>query len=267
MSTNTSHQSPILTVEKHVDNKAGVALIRLQRPKVLNALSHETIESLAMALLELDADSEIKCIILTGDEKAFAAGADLSELVEASSMDQLFHTRERMLRIIDQVKTPMIAAVSGYALGGGLELAMACDIIIAADNAQFGQPEIKVGTMPGAGGTQRLTKAIGKSKAMMMCLSGDMIDAQKAYEWNLVAKVVPRKSLLSETLNMACKISSHSAVSARLIKESINKSFETPLSQGLDFERRNYYLGFSSHDREEGMRAFLEKRKPEYRNK
>lgn len=254
-----------ILLAKNIQAFKHIAIVKLNRPKSLNALSHELIEELCLKLQDLDKDPETRVIIITGNEKAFAAGADLNELADSSAVELLFHQRAQHVKALNQMKTPTIAAVSGLALGGGLELAMTCDMILAADNARFGQPEIKVGTIPGAGGTQRLTQAIGKSKAMHLCLTGEMIDAQKAYEWNLISAIYPTKTLLHEALLLAKKIANHSPIASRLASEAIRKSFEMPLSEGMDFERRNFYLSFSSNDQKEGMRAFLEKRKPNYK--
>lgn len=241
-----------------------IALVRLNRPKVLNALSTDLMKEVVQAFMDLDDNPKVRVIILTGNEQAFAAGADIGQMVEASPIDQINDGRFRTWQMLSLIKKPIIAAVDGFALGGGCELAMSCDLIIASDKAKFGQPEIKIGTTPGAGGTQRLTRAIGKSKAMMMCLTGEMIDAQTAYEWNLVAKVVPQKTLMQEVYEIAKTISDRAPVAVKLCKESVNKAYEMGLSDAMDFERRNFYLTFSSLDQKEGMRAFLEKRKANY---
>jgi enoyl-CoA hydratase len=241
-----------------------VALVKLNRPKVLNALSTDLMKELVTALIDLDDNPDVRVIILTGNEKAFAAGADIAQMVEASPIDQINDNRFRAWQQLALVKKPIIAAVNGYALGGGCELAMHCDLIIAGDTANFGQPEIKIGTTPGAGGTQRLTRAIGKSKAMLMCLTGEMINARQAYDWGLVAQVVPAKALLQETYEIAKTISNRAPVAVKLCKESVNKAYEMSQADAIDFERRNFYLTFASADQKEGMRAFLEKRDPEY---
>lgn len=241
-----------------------LACIRLNRPKALNALSTELMQELLECLFALDDHPDVRVIVLTGNETAFAAGADIAQMAKASSVDQVIDQRFRSWAQLALIAKPIIAAVNGFALGGGNELAMSCDLIIASDSAQFGQPEIKIGTIPGAGGTQRLTKAIGKSKAMMMTLTGDMIDAKTAYDWNLVAKVVPSITLMQETYELAKTIANRAPVAVRLAKEAVNKSFETALKDGMDYERRNFYLTFSSSDQKEGMQAFLEKREPHY---
>jgi len=242
-----------------------IALVKLNRPKVLNALSTELMHELVDCFLALDKNPEVRVIILTGSDRAFAAGADISQMVTTSPIDQINDQRFRTWEMLRSITKPIIAAVNGFALGGGCELAMSCDFIIAGEDAKFSQPEIKIGTIPGAGGTQRLTRAIGKSKAMMMILTGDMIDAKSAYDWGLVAKVVPAPTLLQETFEIAKIISDKAPVAIKLAKEAVNKSFEMTLKDGMDFERRNYYLTFSSEDQKEGMKAFLEKRNPEYK--
>jgi enoyl-CoA hydratase len=216
-------------------------------------------------MTKLDMNPEVRVIILTGNDRAFAAGADIAQMVTATPVDQITDNRFRSWEMLKLITKPIIAAVDGFALGGGCELAMSCDFIIASTEAKFSQPEIKIGTIPGAGGTQRLTRAIGKSKAMMMVLTGDMIDAKTALDWGLVAKVVPTNTLLQETFEIAKTISERAPVAVRLAKEAVNKSFEMSLKDGMDFERRNFYLTFSSQDQKEGMKAFLEKRNPEYK--
>ena len=242
-----------------------IALVSLNRPKVLNALSTDLMRELIDCLFALDDNPQVRVIILTGNDRAFAAGADIAQMVEATPIDQINDNRFRSWQQLAQITKPIIAAVNGYALGGGCELAMHCDLIIAGDSARFGQPEIKIGTTPGAGGTQRLTRAIGKSKAMMLAMTGDMITAEQADDWGLVAKVVPSTTLLQETYEVAKNIANKAPVAIKLIKESVNKAYEMSLSDGVDFERRNFYLTFSSADQKEGMRAFLEKREPEYK--
>ena len=245
-------------------NNEHIALVRLNRPKVLNALSTDLMNELVECMMELDQNPSVRVIILTGNERAFAAGADIAQMVTASPIDQINDNRFRTWEMLRLITKPIIAAVNGFALGGGCELAMSCDLIIAGDDAKFSQPEIKIGTIPGAGGTQRLTRAIGKSKAMMMVLTGDMIDAETACDWGLVAKVVPAPALLQETFELAKTIADRAPVAVRLAKEAVNKSFEMTLKDGMDFERRNFYLTFSSLDQKEGMKAFMEKRSPNY---
>ncbi|MFA6238754.1 MAG: enoyl-CoA hydratase-related protein [Bacteriovorax sp.] len=253
-----------ILLEFPYNNHRHIALVRLNRPKVLNALSTDLMQELVDCMLMLDKNPEVRVIILTGSDRAFAAGADIAQMVTATPVDQINDQRFRTWEMLKLITKPIIAAVNGFALGGGCELAMSCDLIIAGDEAKFSQPEIKIGTIPGAGGTQRLTRAIGKSKAMMMVLTGDMIDAKTAYDWGLVAKIVPAETLLQETFEMAKCISDRAPVAVRLAKEAVNKSFEMTLKDGMDFERRNFYLTFSSTDQKEGMKAFMEKRNPKY---
>lgn len=242
-----------------------IACVQLNRPKVLNALSTDLMNELVDCMTSLDQNPDVRVIILTGNERAFAAGADIAQMEKASPIDQITDNRFRSWEMLKLITKPIIAAVDGFALGGGCELAMSCDFIIASADAKFSQPEIRIGTIPGAGGTQRLTRAIGKSKAMMMVLTGEMIDATTAYEWGLVAKIVPTHTLLQETFEIAKTITERAPVAVRLAKEAVNKSFEMSLKDGMDFERRNFYLTFSSQDQKEGMRAFLEKRNPDYK--
>lgn len=244
---------------------AHVALVRLNRPKVLNALSTELMKEVSLCMLDLDENPQVRVIILTGNDKAFAAGADIAQMVTATPIDQIKDNRFKWWSMISQVRKPIIAAVNGFALGGGCELAMSCDFIIAGDKAQFGQPEIKIGTIPGAGGTQRLTRALGKSKAMHLILTGDMFSAEEALRCGLVAKVVPAEVLMQETLEVAKQIAQKAPVAVMLAKEAVHKAHEMTLKDGLDFERRNFYLTFSSADQKEGMKAFLDKRSPEYK--
>lgn len=221
-------------------------------------------KELLEAMFALEDDKDTRVIILTGSDRAFAAGADIAQMVEATSIDMINDTRLKIWKQLALVSKPVIAAVNGFALGAGSELAMSCDFIVASDTAKFGQPEIKIGTIPGAGGTQRLTRAIGKSKAMMMVLTGDMMDAYEAEKAGLVAKVVPTEALMQETFEIAKVIANRAPVAVKLAKEAVNMAFETPLKDGMEYERRNFYLTFSSKDQKEGMKAFLEKREPKY---
>lgn len=244
-----------------------VAILTLNRPKALNALNDELMNELGQALLRLDADDDIGAIIITGSEKAFAAGADIAAMANWSHMDVFkseYITRnwETMLRI----RKPIIAAVSGYALGGGCELAMMCDFIIAADTAKFGQPEIKLGILPGAGGSQRLPRAVGKSKAMDMVLTGRMMDSAEAERSGLVSRVVPADKLMQEAIDVATAIASMSLPSVMMAKEAVNRAWESPLSEGLLFERRAFHSLFGTEDQKEGMKAFLEKRAPNFKH-
>jgi enoyl-CoA hydratase len=244
-----------------------VAIVRLNRPAVLNALNLETMNELVATLDELDRDPECRCIVLTGSDKAFAAGADIKEMAGASAVDMLYRDQFAMWDRIRKCKTPLIAAVSGFALGGGCELVMHCDIVIASETAKFGQPEINIGVMPGAGGTQRLTRAIGKVRAMEMVLTGRPISGEEAVAVGLANKVVPIEFYLEEAIKLAIEIASKPPVAVRLAKEAVLKSFDTTIEMGLEFERKNFYLLFASEDMKEGMAAFVEKRKPEWKGK
>ena len=247
--------------------EARIALIQLNRPKELNALNHELMQSLRDALRVIDADEQIQAVIITGNDQAFAAGADIKQMAEQSAVAMLALDQFSVWDDIKKIKKPIIAAVSGFALGGGCELAMLCDMIIASDTARFGQPEIKLGIIPGAGGTQRLTKAIGKAKAMELVLTGRFLTAEEAYHYGLVNKVVPVDRYLQEAIQLAKEISQMSAVAIKLAKESVNQAFETSLEQGILAERKNFYLTFASEDQKEGMQAFIEKRKPAYKGR
>lgn len=253
-----------ILVTKNYRDHAHVALIQLNRPKVLNALSTDLMKELVEALFMLEDDKDVRVIILTGNERAFAAGADIGQMADATSIDQINNTRIRSWKQLTLISKPIIAAVNGFALGAGSELAMSCDFIVAGDKAQFGQPEIKIGTIPGAGGTQRLTRAIGKSKAMLAVLTGDMMDAYAAERSGLVAKVVPAETLMQETFEIAKVIANRAPVAVKLAKEAVNMAFESSLKDGMEFERRNFFLTFSSKDQKEGMKAFMEKREPKY---
>lgn len=253
-----------ILVSKNYQNHKHIALVQLNRPKVLNALSTDLLKDVVDAFFALEDDQDVRVIILTGNERAFAAGADIAQMAEATAIDQLTNTRYRTLKQLPLISKPIIAAVNGFALGGGCELAMACDFIVAGDTARFGQPEIKIGTIPGGGGTQRLTHAIGKSKAMMAVLTGEMMDAYEAEKAGLVAKVVPAETLMQETFEIAKTISNRAPVAVKLAKEAVNMAFEGSLKDGMEFERRNFYLTFASKDQKEGMKAFMEKREPNY---
>jgi enoyl-CoA hydratase len=248
-----------------VETRARVGLITLNRPKALNALNDALMDELGHALLAFDADEGVGAIVLTGSERAFAAGADIAAMAGWSYMD-VYKTEylTRNWEHIRRVRKPVIAAVSGFALGGGCELAMMCDIVIAADTAKFGQPEVKLGVIPGAGGTQRLPRAVGKAKAMDLCLTGRMMDAAEAERAGLVSRVVPAASCLDEALAAAAQIGSLSLPSVMMLKEAVNRAYEAPLSEGLLFERRAFHSLFATEDQKEGMRAFLEKRAPSF---
>lgn len=251
-----------------VTTEGAVCIIKLNRPKALNALCEELTKELSEALAKLEADNKIGCVILTGSEKAFAAGADIKEMQNNEYLDIYKNDVFGLYaESVARFRKPIIAAVSGYALGGGCEVAMMCDFIIAADNAKFGQPEINLGVMPGIGGTQRLVKAIGKSKAMDMCLTGRMMDAEEAERSGLVSRVVPLDELMDTAMDAAKKIASQSQPIAMMTKETINTSFETTLSQGIHFERRLFQSMFTTDDQKEGMTAFVEKRAAHFKNK
>ncbi len=244
-----------------------VATVQLNRPAVLNALNLETMNELVATLESLDNDDTVRAIVLAGSEKAFAAGADIKEMASASAIDMLYRDQFTKWDRIRKIKKPLIAAVSGFALGGGCELMMHCDIIIASETARIGQPEINIGVMPGAGGTQRLTRAVGKGLAMEMVLTGKFITGEEAMVAGLVNKVVPVEFYLEEAQRLAKEIASRPPVAVRLAKEAILKSFDTTIEMGLEFERKNFYLLFASDDMKEGMAAFIEKRKPEWTGK
>lgn len=244
-----------------------IALIELNRPKELNALNPQLMQEVRDALQELDRNDKVRVIIITGNEKAFAAGADIKQMADKSAIDMLQLDQFSTWDQIRKTKKPIIAAVSGFALGGGCEFAMTCDMIIASETARFGQPEIKLGTIPGAGGTQRLTKALGKGKAMELILTGRFLSAEEAHSYGLVIKVVPVEFYLTEAITLAKEIAQMSPIAVQLAKEAVNRSFETLLDEGLMFERKNFYLTFASEDQKEGMKAFIEKRKPSFQGK
>ncbi len=250
-----------------VEIKNQVGVITLNRPKALNALCGALMDELETALDDFEANDEIGCIVVTGSGKAFAAGADIAEMKDMSFMDAYkvdFITRN--WECLARTRKPTIAAVAGFALGGGCEVALMCDMIIAADTAKFGQPEITLGILPGAGGTQRLARFIGKAKTMDMCLTGRMMDAEEAERAGLVARVVPAERLLDEALEAAAKIAAVSRPAAMMVKESVNRAYETTLAEGVRFERRLFHAAFATEDQKEGMAAFLEKRAAEWKN-
>ncbi|MGE0181882.1 MAG: enoyl-CoA hydratase [Parvularculaceae bacterium] len=257
---------PYQCILLETDGAAGV--ITLNRPDALNAFSNQLMDELTDALKKLEADDDVGCIVITGSEKAFAAGADIKEMANVTYMEafnEQFITRN--WEETTRVRKPVIAAVAGYALGGGCELAMMADFIIAADNAKFGQPEITIGAMPGAGGTQRLARFIGKSKAMDMCLTGRMMDVEEAERCGLVSRIVPKGELRAEAIKIAKQIAALSRPIVMLTKESVNRAFELPLTEGVRFERRLFHSIFGTEDQREGMAAFVEKRKPVFKNR
>jgi len=246
----------------------GVVVVTLDRPEVLNALDSQTMKELVEALERLDADESCRCVVITGaGERAFAAGADIKEMAEASPVTLTVANSFARWERIRRVRVPIIAAVRGFALGGGCELAMACDMIVAADDAVFGQPEIRIGVIPGAGGTQRLTRALGKAKAMELILTGRNLPAREAEAHGLVTRVVARERTVAEALDLASEIAALPPLAVRAAKEAINRAFELSLEAGLEFERRNFFLLFSSEDQKEGMRAFTEKRPPQWKGR
>lgn len=260
-------QSGIKYENIRIERYENVGVVVLNRPNALNALSSDLMKELLDALNTFESDQGIHCVILTGGEKIFSAGADIKEMSNIGSIDAL---KLANLDYFDRIQTmtkPIIAAISGYCLGGGLELAMACDILIAGEGTKLGQPEINLGIMPGAGGTQRLTRAIGKYKAMDLILSGRQISAGEAYDWGLLSRVVPDESVFAEAKRVALEIASKSPLATRVAKECVLKTFETSLSDGIEFERRNFYLLLGSEDKQEGMKAFSEKRKAVFKGK
>ena len=250
-----------------VEREPPVGIVLLNRPEALNALNDEVMGSLVDALVELDADDEIRCIVLGGSEKAFAAGADIGQMAEASAMDMYEARRIDRWDAIRRIRTPLVAAVSGFCLGGGNELAMACDLIVASETARFGQPETGLGIIPGAGGTQRLTRAIGKAKAMDVILSGRFLTAEEAERAGLVARVVAKEAWLEEAKAVARAIAEKGPIAQRLAKEAVNRAYESTLETGLDYERKALYLAFASEDAREGLTAFTEKRKPDFKGR
>jgi enoyl-CoA hydratase len=244
-----------------------IGIVQLNRPKVLNALNSETMIELVKAFEEFDKDQSVNVIILTGGPNVFAAGADLKEMAQATPVDLVLGRRFELWDRIREISKPIIAAVSGYCLGGGNELVMSCDIIIASETATFGQPEVNVGIMPGAGGTQRLTRAVGKYRSMEMILTGRSISAEEAFRIGLVNKIVPVERLMDEAKKIASEIASKPPISVRAAKEAIVRAQDTTLEVGLEFERRAFYLLFATEDGKEGMKAFLEKRKPVFKGK
>jgi len=252
----------LILVER--DEERRVALLRFNRPKQLNALNGAVMDALCSALEELDRDDAIRVLVVTGNDRAFAAGADIAEMAGASPIDMLRTNRIAQWDRVRRIGKPVIAAVAGWCLGGGCELAMALDLIVAAESARFGQPEINIGVIPGAGGTQRLTRAVGKSVAMEMVLTGEPIDAREAHRLGLVARVVPNELVVEDALALAAKIATKSPLALRVAKEAVNAAYEMSLTDALAHERRLFYLLFASEDQKEGMAAFLEKRDPNF---
>ncbi len=251
-----------------LDKREAIGIITLNRPQALNAFNGQLMDELTAAVRELEADEEIGCMIITGSEKAFAAGADIKEIADKNYADVFF---EDLITAnweeVTRARKPVIAAVAGYALGGGCELAMMCDIVIAAENARFGQPEITIGVIPGAGGTQRLTRAVGKAVAMDMILTGRQMDAREALAAGLVSRVVPTEDLMDEAIKIAERIAAFSRPAVMIAKEAVNRAFETTLAEGVRFERRVFHSLFAFEDQKEGMHAFIEKRRPQFHNR
>ncbi len=255
----------LILVER--DEERRVALLRFNRPKQLNSLNGQVMDELCSALEALDRDDAIRVVVVTGNDRAFAAGADIGEMANASPIDMLRTNRIAQWDRVRRIGKPVIAAVAGWCLGGGCELAMTLDVIVAAESARFGQPEINIGVIPGAGGTQRLTRAVGKSVAMEMILTGEPIDAREAHRLGLVARVVPDELLVEDALTLAAKIATKSPLALRLAKEAVNAAYEMSLTDALAHERRLFYLLFASDDQKEGMAAFLEKRDPDFKGR
>ncbi len=250
-----------------VETRGRVGLLTLNRPKAMNALNSQVLKDVAAALAAFDADPKIGAIVMTGSEKAFAAGADIKEMQPKQYADAYLEDFFSQWETVAQTRKPLIAAVAGYALGGGCELAMMCDFIIAAENAKFGQPEVTIGVMPGMGGSQRLTRSVGKAKAMDLVLTGRQMDAEEAERCGLVARVVPNSELIEEAVRAAEKIAGYSLPIVMMAKESVNRAFETPLAEGLRFERRLFHSMFALEDQKEGMSAFIEKRSANFKNR
>jgi enoyl-CoA hydratase len=255
--------SDVVLSEKH----GNVGLITINRPEALNAVNAAVMDGIITKTKAFDEDENIGCIVITGEGKAFIAGADIKEMQEKSYMDMFLADKQSQWESFANTRTPIIAAVNGFALGGGCELAMMCDMIFASDKAKFGQPEIKLGVTPGWGGSQRLTKAVGKAKAMDLILTGRMMDAEEAERSGLVARIIPADDLMAEAMKTATEIAGYSTPSVYIAKEQVNRAFETTLNEGLRFERRTFYSLFATQDQTEGMAAFSEKRKPDFKNK
>jgi len=250
-----------------VERDGAIAVVLLNRPEALNALSDELMDELVTRLGELDRDAEVRCIVLGGSERAFAAGADIGELAQSSAIDLYYQRRVERWDVIRSLWTPLVAAVSGYCLGGGCELAMSCDLIVASESAEFGQPETGLAIIPGAGGTQRLTRAVGKALAMDVILSGRRLSAREALAAGLVARVVAKEAWLEEAKRVARDIAAKGPVATRLAKEAVDRAYESTLQLGLEYERRALYLAFASDDAKEGLTAFTEKRRPDFKGR
>lgn len=250
-----------------VEKEGHIATITLNRPKALNALNSALMNELADALEAFDADDEVRCVVLTGNERAFAAGGDIKQMSGSTAADMVKRESPSPWKRVAKTRKPIVAAVGGYALGGGCELALACDMIVASETAEFGQPEINLGIIPGAGGTQRLTRAVGKAKAMELILTGRRVEAREAFEMGMVTKVVPPDSCLEEAKELAKTIAAKAPLAAQLAKDAVLKAYDGSLDAGLDYERRNFLVLFSTEDKEEGMAAFKEKRDPDFKGR
>ncbi|SFC72100.1 enoyl-CoA hydratase [Bacillus sp. OV322] len=244
-----------------------MGIVKLNRPNVLNALNTRMVSEVAQAFLEFEKNERIKVLLLTGNGRAFAAGADIAEMADKDSISLELLNQFKDWDHIISIKKPIVGAINGLALGGGFELALCCDVLFAAEDAKFGFPEVNLGVMPGAGGTQRLTKALGRAQALQWLWTGDLMSAQEAYSYGLLTKIMPRELLMEESLKFAEKIAEQPILSIRLIKESVIKAIDYPLQEGMQFERKNFYMLFSSEDQKEGMKAFIEKRKPSFKGK
>ncbi|OIK14928.1 enoyl-CoA hydratase-related protein [Bacillus sp. MUM 13] len=247
--------------------RGSLGIVKLNRPNVLNALNTRMVSEVAQTFLEFEKNERIKVIVLTGNGRAFAAGADIAEMADKDSISLELLNQFKDWDHIISIKKPIVGAINGLALGGGFELALCCDVLFAAEDAKFGFPEVNLGVMPGAGGTQRLTKALGRAQALQWLWTGDMMSAQEAYSYGLLTKIMPGELLMEESLKFAEKIAKQPILSIRLIKESVNKAIDYPLQEGMQFERKNFYMLFSSEDQKEGMKAFIEKRKPSFKGK
>ncbi|WP_090990252.1 enoyl-CoA hydratase-related protein [Bacillus sp. OV322] len=247
--------------------RGSMGIVKLNRPNVLNALNTRMVSEVAQAFLEFEKNERIKVLLLTGNGRAFAAGADIAEMADKDSISLELLNQFKDWDHIISIKKPIVGAINGLALGGGFELALCCDVLFAAEDAKFGFPEVNLGVMPGAGGTQRLTKALGRAQALQWLWTGDLMSAQEAYSYGLLTKIMPRELLMEESLKFAEKIAEQPILSIRLIKESVIKAIDYPLQEGMQFERKNFYMLFSSEDQKEGMKAFIEKRKPSFKGK